>query len=280
MNWRSNRLVGWMTLWLVIVPLVAKGDEPFVVKPTEGFQPLFNGNDLTGWYTFLQKHGKGSDPDHIITIEDGAIHLYKHTEEGSPVVMGYIATEREYGNYHLRFQYRWGNKKFQPRLALKRDAGVYYHIIGPDQVWPQALQFQVEQTNVGDLIALYGMQVETSSDPKTLEAEMPTYLPPRDGGHPRVMGGKGIAYQKHLKGDFERDEWNTADVIVRPDTVTHMLNGEIINRAMNIRVVDPSSPGGTRPITRGRIALEIEAAEIFFRNVEIKSLDARPARKS
>ena len=25
--------------------------------------------------------------------------------------MGYIATEKEYGNYHLRLQYRWGGKK-------------------------------------------------------------------------------------------------------------------------------------------------------------------------
>src|SRR5690348_10995033 len=60
--------------------------------------PLFNGRDLTGWYTFLQKHGKNHDPDGVITIEDGAIHLYKHAPDGSEVVMGYIATEKEYGN--------------------------------------------------------------------------------------------------------------------------------------------------------------------------------------
>src|SRR4051794_39503749 len=97
---------------------------------TEGWTPLFNGRDLTGWYTFLQKHGKNSDPDRVITIEDGAIHLYKDAQEGSNVLMGYIGTEKEYENYHIRFQYRWGTKKFQPRYALKRDAGFYYHILG------------------------------------------------------------------------------------------------------------------------------------------------------
>ena len=46
-----------------------QADEPWI--------PLFNGRDLDGWYTFLQKHGKNSDPDHVITIEDNTIHLYK-----------------------------------------------------------------------------------------------------------------------------------------------------------------------------------------------------------
>src|SRR4051812_39458684 len=91
----------------------------------EGWTPLFNGKDLTGWYTFLQKHGKNSDPDRVITIEDGMIRLYKHAKDRDLVVMGYIGTEKEYGDYHLRFQYRWGEKKFQPRYALKRDAGLY-----------------------------------------------------------------------------------------------------------------------------------------------------------
>ena len=82
-----------------------------------GWQPLFNGRDLDGWYTFLQQHGRNADPDHIIAIDDGVIHLYRDTANGSRVVLGYIATEKEYGNYHLRLQYRWGEKKFEPRAA-------------------------------------------------------------------------------------------------------------------------------------------------------------------
>jgi hypothetical protein len=253
---------------------------PGSAKNSDGrWEPLFNGRDLTGWYTFLQKHGKDRDPDRVITIEDGAIHLYKHAAEGSPVVMGYIGTEREYGDYHLRFQYRWGTKKFQPRYALKRDAGLYYHILGPDAVWPRALQFQIQQTDVGDLIALYGLQLDTWIDPKTRGDAEPTYLPPEQGGQPRVLGGKGIAYQQRLPGDFEVDGWNTAEVIARGDTTTHVLNGHIVNRGKNVRLSDPDKPGPTRPVTKGRIALEIEAAEIYFRNVELRRLDEAGDRK-
>jgi hypothetical protein len=157
-------------------------------KSDERWLPLFNGRNLDGWYTFLQKHGKNSDPDHVITIEDGAIHLYKDAEEGSQVVMGYIGTEKEYANYHLRLQYRWGTKKFAPRHKLKRDAGLYYHIIA------------------------------------------------------------------------------------RGDSMIHVLNGHIINKGRNVRCFSAEKPGEAQPITRGRIALEIEAAELYFRNVELRNL--------
>jgi hypothetical protein len=231
--------------------------------------PLFNGKNLDGWYTFLQEHGKDKDPDRVITIEDGAIHLYKHAQDGDKVVMGYIGTQREYGDYHLRLQYRWGEKKFEPRYKLKRDAGVYYHILGEDAVWPKALQFQVQQTDVGDLIALYGFQLDTWIDPKTADQDPPRFLGPDAGGTPRVMGGKGLAYQGHLGGDFEVEGWNTAEILVEGTTVTHILNGTVVNQGEKVRFVEGET---VRPITRGRIALEIEAAELFFRNVEIRSL--------
>ena len=243
---------------------------------SEGWTPLFNGKDLTGWYTFLQEHGRNSDPDGIITIEDGAIHLYKNAPDKQKVVMGYIGTEKEYGDYHLRLQFRWGDKKFEPRYALKKDAGLYYHITGPDQVWPRSLQYQIEETNVGDLIALFGMQMDTTIDPKTRDAETPdypTFLPADRGGEPRLLGKKGIEYQHRLAEVPERDGWNDVEIVVKGDQVTHLLNGRVVNHGTAVRFDDPEKPGNPVPLTRGRIALEIEAAEIFFRNVEIRSLD-------
>jgi Domain of Unknown Function (DUF1080) len=252
---------------------IAAGAAAAASESEQQWTPLFNGRNLDGWYTFLQKHGKNSDPDRVITIEDGAIHLYKDAADGSRVVMGYISTDKEYGNYHLRLQYRWGTKKFEPRYKLKRDAGLYYHIIGPDAVWPRALQFQIEQTNVGDLVALHGFAVDTWIDPKTRNAEMATYQGALQGGELRVLGGRGIAYQKHLAGEFEVDGWNTIEVITRGDATVHILNGHVVNQGKNVRLVDPEKPDTSRPITRGRIALEIEAAELYFRNVELRNLE-------
>ncbi|QDV32578.1 3-keto-disaccharide hydrolase [Tautonia plasticadhaerens] len=237
-----------------------------------GWSRLFNGRDLDGWYTFLQEHGKDRDPDGIIAIEDGAIHLYRDVPDGREVVMGYIATEHEYGDYHLRWRYRWGEKKFEPRYALKRDAGLYYHLLGEDAVWPRALQFQVQETDVGDLLALYGLRLDTWIDPETAGEPIPTFLAPDRGGRPSVLGGEGIGYAKRLPGPFEVEGWNTAEVVARGDSTTHVLNGHVVARGDHIRLVDPDRPGESRPISRGRIALEIEAAEIEFRDVEIRML--------
>jgi Domain of Unknown Function (DUF1080) len=87
----------------------------------------------------------------------------------------------------------------------------------------------VEQTNVGDLVALHGFQLDSWIDPKTSEETMPTFLEPAHGGVARVLGGKGISYQKHLAGEFEVEGWNTAEVIAKGDSVTHILNGHVVN---------------------------------------------------
>ena len=263
-----------LALTLVIgLSLVSEGGQNAAPTTDKRWVRLFNGRDLDGWYTFLQKYGKNSDPDHVITIEGGLIRLYKHAREGNNVVMGYIATEKEYGDYHLRLQYRWGAKKFQPRYSLKRDAGLYYHILGPDAVWPTSLQFQIQQTDVGDLLALYGVTLDTWIDPKTRGNKEAVYLDSDQGGQLRVLGGRGIGYQKRLPGEFEVPGWNTIEVIAQGDSTVHRLNGHVVNRGEKVRYRDPNnSDSATRPVTRGRIALEIEAAEIDFRNIEIQPL--------
>src|SRR5262249_7966468 len=124
----------------------------------------------------------------------------------------------------------------------------------------------------------YGFQADTWIDPKTLADPIaPTYQDPQQGGQPRVLGGRGIGYQKRLPGDFEVEGWNTAEVIARGDTTTHLLNGRVVNQANNIRFGDPDKGEPKRSITRGRLALEIEAAEIFFRNIELRRLDGPAA---
>ena len=132
----------------------------------------------------------------------------------------------------------------------------------------------MEQTNVGDLIALHGVQLDTTDrpeDPLREDADVPAGA---QGGVAWVLGGKADSFLKHLAGEFEREGWNTAEVIARGDSVTHILNGHVVNRGTGVRLVDPAaSRAPARPVTRGRIALEIEAAEIEFRNVEIRDLN-------
>src|SRR2546421_2719625 len=100
-------------------------------KPADS-QPMFNGRDLTGWYTNLKTHGKDKDPDHIFQIHDGLIHIYKDAVQGSQVPFGYVCTDKDYGDCRIRFQYKWGEKRFGARSDKRRDSGCLYFMWGED----------------------------------------------------------------------------------------------------------------------------------------------------
>ncbi|REJ87891.1 MAG: DUF1080 domain-containing protein [Planctomycetota bacterium] len=244
-------------------------------KTADGFTRIFNGKNLDGWYTFLQQHGHDKDPDKIITITDeGYIHLYKHATDGDRVVMGYIGTNEEYSHYHFRVQYKWLDKKFAPRHKLLRDAGIYYHKVGRDFVWPRAMQYQVERTNIGDIVTVGHLRYETWVDPETKDEKKPTFMLREDGGVEKTWGHKaGITHLAH-RGQWEVDGWNQIDLIVRGDRAEHWLNGRLVAKCKNMRQPKTADTNGEyEPLTKGKILLEIEAAEMYFRNVEIKLLD-------
>ena len=64
-----------------------------------GFKPLFNGRDLTGWRIYLRDNADNNQTK-TFTIENGEIHC-----TGQPP--GYLITEKEYGDYVLRVQWRF-----------------------------------------------------------------------------------------------------------------------------------------------------------------------------
>jgi len=266
----------WLFAAAVVLPLLslvcpARGQ---TVKPE--WEPLFNGKDLTGWYLFLQKAERNFDPERVVTVENGMIHAYKHHRKGAQVPMGYIGTERTYSDYHFKMSYKWGGRQFEPRYIKKPDGGIYYHHAGADLIWPQALQCQVEINGVGDLIAVgrpHRTRVDSWADPRTASLEWAEFLPPEKGGVPFTTTPERGAYIRTL-GNYEQDGWNTVEVIVRGDEGAHIVNGHVVNRFRNARRQDPGDPKNWLPLIAGKILLEFEATEIFYRDIQIRSLGA------
>src|SRR5215471_10746346 len=106
---------------------------------------LFNGKNLDGFYTFLEKHGKNNDPDHVFRVENGAVHV-------SGAEFGYFITEKEYGDYYLHVMFKWGQHTYDPRKDKARDSGVLFHVNGDDKVWPHSIEFQMIEGGTGDII--------------------------------------------------------------------------------------------------------------------------------
>ncbi|HTF67755.1 MAG TPA: family 16 glycoside hydrolase [Edaphobacter sp.] len=72
---------------------------------------------------------------------------------------------------------------------------------------------------------------------------------------------------------FERlDDWNVVEVIWQGDKAVHIVNGRTVNAVTNLQQPDPQNPGKFIPLTRGKIAIEIEYAETWFRRIEVKAI--------
>ncbi len=244
---------------LTLVPVGASPTDP--VTPTNSdWMPLFNGRNLDGWYTYLPSKGRNNDPQGVFKVENGMLHILDIPDRGQRQEFGYLATNRSYGDYHLRFQYRWGRKKFVPRADAKRDSGVVYHVQGRDRVWPRSVEYQILEGNTGDFWLLGGTTLTTTV--ASARENPPRY---REGGTSYTT--KPGSYVR-VERDRQRDsltDWNTGEIIVKGDETIHIVNGEVVNRGKDLR-------GGGKPLTAGRILFQAEGAEVYYRNIELKPL--------
>jgi hypothetical protein len=242
------------------------GSAPRCKNAPDSWTPLLKGDTLAGWYTYLAGHGTNQDPDDVFTIHDGLLHIYKNAKNGSKMPFGYIATDQQYENYRLSLQFKWGKKRFAPRASLPRDSGLIYHFTGDDAIWPVSAEYQIKEGDTGSIYTV-GTTVTTTIDPAT-----GAYKEAADGGVTQDKGGSVIT-QVRMARDLEVPDWNDLEVIVRADTAVHIINGKVNNQCWNIRRPDPANPDQFIPVSKGRILLQAEGAEVYFRNVKIKPLD-------
>jgi hypothetical protein len=253
-------------LWYV----ASSVNKAFGGPPTGGPIALFNGRDLTNFYSYLGPPTKGEkplgrnhDPKKVFTVVDGAIR-------SSGEVYGYLATEREYENYHLTVEYKWGDKTWPPREHNARDGGVLLHGTGADKVWMESIEFQMIEGGTGDIILVKGQRQPTVTAAVEQRGKATVYTP---GAPPREVKAGRIdwfardpAWQdvKGFRGphDIERPvgQWNVLECACDGASLTYKLNGVVVN------AVTHSSH------TKGKILLQSEGAEVFFRKVELRPL--------
>jgi hypothetical protein len=257
-------------------------------KGDRGWTRLFDGKSFHGWYTKIQNLKKNEDPEKFFQVDDGVIHVYKDQVAGVAVPNGYLATEAEYANFHLRMEFKWGTKKFKPRMMAVRDAGLLYHVRPPDSVWPRCVECQIQEGDVGDCFTVRGVQVMTSVEVLPIQTpggmkKLPRYKPEADGGEARKLGDSGIV--RIVKSStHEHEGWNTVELIVRGAKGSeHIVNGATVFRATELKQLGreplsaPFKKGEVdrrewEPLAEGRIALQCEFSVVFYRNIEIRAI--------
>jgi len=196
--------------------------------------PLFNGKDLSGWTIFIRHADKSdprSDPRGVFKVEDGVIHI-------SGEEFGCLTTDKEFENYRLVVEFKWGEKKWPPRDQPKtpRDSGILMHCVGPDKVWTKSIECQIQEGDCGDFHMVDGTSIDI------------------DGQRTKSRVIKKVDAEK------PSGEWNTIEVVCDGDKITNIVNGVVVNEAIKASE------------TKGRILLQSEGAEVFYRKVELRPL--------
>jgi len=251
--------------------------------------------DLSQWENYLSyaypegykgeipKDAQGNDLKPIGVNNDSFGVFTVLEEEGSPVLRisgeyyGCVATKEEFENYHLKLKVKWGDIKWHPRKNLLKDSGLLYHSVGPHgaeswRSWMLSQEFQVMQGHMGD----FWNQANSAID---IRAYLPEYImnPVADKSQDFLAIGEGEDIPSYCmrSANFEKPhgEWNTLELICFEGKSLHIVNGEVVMILQNSRYVEN---GKKVPLQKGKIQLQSEAAEVFYKDIKIKEIKALP----
>lgn len=226
---------------LVILSCLAMAAGPATVSAQEeGFVSLFNGKDLTGWVYGRRANGEVNKTGRGYQVKDGVLFTTK--EDG-----GNLFTEKEYGDFVLRFDFRLtdnANNGIGIRAPLEGDA------------------------------AYNGIEIQVLDDSGS---EYQKLRPAQYHGSVYQMFPAKRGFQKPV------GEWNSEEITVKGRQITVRLNGEVIVDANLDEVTDEAllakhrdliKPEGSRGIanTKGHIGLLGHGTRVEFRNIRIKEL--------
>jgi len=253
--------------------------------------PLFNGKNLDGWYTYqripeptskvkglkvkagkyLEPIGLNRDPLAVFTIV---------TEEGAPAirisgeVFGILVTDQEFENYHLSLEFKWGKKRYPPRKNNKRDSGILYHSVGKEGVrggvWMRSVELQVQEGDTGDLWCVDS----TTAQVRAMHINNLKRWQYNPASSFETIDMRGERYcKKSTDAEKPYGEWNRLDIYTFGRESIHVVNG---HKNMHLTEMGQIVNGNIEPLTKGKIQIQSEGAEVFYRDITIRSIEAIP----
>lgn len=146
----------------------------------------------------------------------------------------YLKTKSPFGDFTLRFDYRFPSPPKDPAKAPLANTGVLLFITGEDAIWPKALEVQGKHAEIGSI------------RPNGGAAEVPVR---------EIDGVRQSA--THPVGD-----WNAIEVVARGGALTVQINGQ--------KLLESDSG----ELKAGAIGFQAEGHAVEFRNVRIQPAPA------
>lgn len=196
---------------------------------------LFNGKDLSGWYVWIPHKDKSIAPG---ADPKGVFKVEDGVIHVSGEEFGCLTTTEPFANYRFRLEVKWGDKKWPPRDQPKtpRDSGILLHCVGPDKLWTKSIECQIQEHDFGDFYMVGGTTIVVNG---------------------KLQKGRVV---KTKDAEKPNGEWNVVEVVCDGDKITNIVNGVVVNEGVQASE------------TKGKILLQSEGAEVFYRNITLEPL--------
>lgn len=198
---------------------------------------LLEGLGLDNFYTWIEGAGTFVDDKGVFTLKDGVLHI---TGEK----LGYLATRREYSDFRLVAEFKWGDHITKLTSKDKgRNSGIIINAVGEDKEWMRGIECQLAADRTGNIVVHNGAKVTIGTN---------TYAKP--------WTEVGLPKQEL---EFKPGKWNTLEIVSVGSRMQVLVNGKATIDAVNVMP------------NRGKIVLQSNGAEIFFRRLDVHPLSNR-----
>jgi hypothetical protein len=238
------------------------------------WQPLFNGENLDGWDTWVGPVEEGGE---IVGLNNDPLNLFSVVDlEGEKVIRisgevnASLAAKEEFENYHLTMEFKWGDEVFKTY-----NSGLLYHSYGDFGVglgvWMSSHELQMKTGSIGDSYRMGKSYCEIpmvkNDEGKLVYLKNSEPKPSIPGTESRIIG-KDADYEK------THGEWNTVELYCFGASSVHVVNG-------NVNMVNHNSgkyfgESNIEALTKGKIQIQSEGGELFIRNIKIKPIKEIP----
>ena len=196
---------------------------------------------------------------------------------------GCAFTKESYGNYHLRLKVKFGENKFEPRLDKVKDSGMLYHSIGECGndgwvTWMRSHEFQIlehasMEGSTGDYYTVLGTHMDIRSNPRMESPAWSMYSYSPDAPLRTVGAAGGGATCQGPDVSDPSAEWISVELICFEDKAIHIVDGNVKMALENSAYWDGEKD---IPLTEGKIQLRSQAAEVYYKDIEIRPIKAIP----
>ncbi|PIF06211.1 MAG: hypothetical protein CSA36_02705 [Draconibacterium sp.] len=238
------------------------------------WQQLFNGKNLENWVAYMP-----SDPVIYDTLatELSVDKIFTTVEiDGVPAIRisgqanASLATKKEFENYHLVVEFKWGDEVFKTR-----NSGLLFHSFGDFGaglgVWMSSHECQMWTGNLGDS---YRMGKSYCEIPMKMNDEGKYVYTKGAGKKPSIPDSDTKIIAKDTNYENPIGEWNTIELYCYGTTAVHVINGKV-----NMVIYNSGKylgDGNISPLTKGKIQFQSEGGELFIKTVKLTPIHKIP----